>query len=88
MAQIARFAGAPKTKEAGVLLKKKIGDKVKKEEILFQIYSKNTQKLNSAVLLAKKINPIGITGKFGEKMIIDRIPSKKIYIEKPFFLER
>ena len=87
-AQIARAAGAPKTKGAGVLLKKKMGDKVKKEEIIFQIYSKNQQKLNSAVLLAKTINPIGITGKFGEKMLIGRIPSKKIYFEKPFILER
>jgi AMP phosphorylase len=88
IAQIARAAGAPKTKGAGVLLKKKMGDKVKKEEIIFQIYSKNQQKLNSAVLLAKTINPIGITGKFGEKMLIGRIPSKKIYFEKPFILER
>lgn len=88
IAQIARVAGAPKTKGAGVLLKKKMGDKVKKEDILFQIYSKNRQKLNSAVLLAKTINPIDITGKVGEKMLVDRIPSKKIYFEKPFILER
>ena len=88
IAQIARVAGAPKTKGAGVLLKKKMGDKVNKGDILFQIYSKNRQKLNSAVLLAKNINPIGITGKFGEKMLVDRIPSKKIYYEKPFILER
>ncbi|MEJ2272199.1 MAG: AMP phosphorylase [Candidatus Bathyarchaeota archaeon] len=39
IAQIARIAGAPKTKGAGVLLKKKMGDKVKKGDILFQIYS-------------------------------------------------
>lgn len=88
IAQIARAAGAPKTKGAGVLLKKKMGDKVKKEDLLFQIYSNSRQKLNSAVLLAKNINPIGITGKFGEKMLVDRIPSKKIYFEKPFILER
>jgi AMP phosphorylase len=88
IAQIAREAGAPKTKGAGVLLKKKLGDKVTKGDILYRIYSGSSQKLESAVLLAQNLNPFGVTGKFGEKMLIDRIPSKKIYYEKPFILER
>ena len=88
MAQIAREAGAPKTKGAGVLLKKKLGDKVIKGDVLYQIYSGSVQKLESALLLAQNLNPVGTTGKFGEKMLIDRIPSKKIYYEKPFILER
>jgi AMP phosphorylase len=88
MAQVARVAGAPKTKGAGVLLKKKLGDKVKKGDVLFQIYSGSTQKLESALLLASNLDPIGVSGKFGENMLVDRIPSKKIYYEKPFILER
>ena len=88
MAQIARTAGAPKTKGAGILLKKKLGDKVKNGDTIYQIFSKNNQKLESAVLLNQTLNPVGVTGKFGEKMLIDRIPSKKIYYEKPFILER
>ena len=88
IAQIAREAGAPKTKGAGVLLKKKLGDKVTKGDVLYQIYSKSGQKLDSALLSAQNLNPVGVTGKFGEKMLIDRIPSKKIYYEKPFILER
>jgi AMP phosphorylase len=88
MAQIARVSGAPKTKGAGVLLKKKLGDKVAKEDVLYRIYSKSEQKLESALLLAQKLKPVGITRKFGEKMLVDRIPSKKIYYEKPFILER
>jgi AMP phosphorylase len=88
MAQIARAAGAPKTKSAGVLLNKKLGDTVTEGAILYRIYSKNAQKLESAVLLAENLNPIGITEKFGEKMLIDRIPTKKISHEKPFILER
>jgi AMP phosphorylase len=88
MAQIAREAGAPKTKGAGVLLKKKLGDKVTKGDVSYQIYSGSAQKLESALLLARNLDPVGVTGKFGEKMLIDRIPSKKIYYEKPFILER
>jgi hypothetical protein len=44
--------------------------------------------LESALRLAKNLYSIGITGKLGEKMLIDRIPSKEIYYEKPFILER
>jgi AMP phosphorylase len=88
MAQVARVAGAPKIKGAGILLNKKLGDKVTKGEVLFHIYSESTQKLESALLLASNLDPIGVTGKFGEKMLVDRIPSEKIYYEKPFILER
>jgi AMP phosphorylase len=89
IAQVARAAGAPKTKGAGVLLKKKLGDTVKKGEALFTVYSGSAQKLDYAVQLAKDLNPLGITGKFGENMLIDRIPRKKIAREeKPFILER
>jgi AMP phosphorylase len=88
MAQIARVAGAPKTKSAGVLLNKKLGDKVTKGDILYTIFSGSTQKLESSVQLAEDLNPVGITEKFGEKMLVDRIPTKKISREKPFILER
>lgn len=88
IARIAREAGAPKTNGAGVLLNKKLGDKVRKSDVLYTVHSGSTQKLNSAVLLAKNLNPVGVTGKFGEKMLVDRIPTKKISREKPFILER
>jgi AMP phosphorylase len=88
VAQIARAAGAPKTKSAGVLLNKKLGDKVTEGDILYRIYSKSSQKLESSLQLAKNLNAIGITEKFGEKMLVDRIPTKKISHEKPFILER
>ena len=88
MAQIARAAGAPKNRGAGVLLNKKLGDKVAKGDILYKIYSKSAQKLESSLMLAENLNPIGITEKFGEKMLVDRIPTKKISREKPFILER
>jgi len=88
MAQIARAAGAPKTNTAGVLLNKKLGDKVATGDVLYRIYSGSTQRLESAVRLAEKVDAIGVTGKLGEKMLVDRIPTKKISYEKPFILER
>jgi len=88
MAQIARAAGAPKTSTAGVLLNKKLGDKVATGDVLYRIYSGSTQRLESAVRLAEKVDAIGVTGKLGEKMLVDRIPTKKISYEKPFILER
>jgi AMP phosphorylase len=88
MAQIAREAGAPKHQGAGVLLNKKLGDNVAEGDVLYTIFSESKQKRDSAVLLAKNLNPMGIAGKFGEKMLIDRIPTKKISYEKPFVLER
>ena len=69
-------------------MRKKLGDKVAQGDILYTVYSGSTQKLESTVLLAEHFNPIGITGKFGEKMLVDRIPTKKISHEKLFILER
>ena len=40
IAQIAREAGAPKEKRAGILLKRKIGDSVVKGDVLFEIFEK------------------------------------------------
>jgi len=88
MAQIAREAGAPKSRGSGVLLNKKLGDKVAEGDVIYTIFSENSQKLNSAAELAKNLNPIGVTGKFGEKMLMDTIPTKKVSLEKPFVLER
>jgi AMP phosphorylase len=89
IAQVARAAGAPKTKGAGVLLKKKLDDPIRKGDILFMVYSGSSQKLDYALQLAEELNPIGIIGKFGENMLVDRIPRKNIAREeKPFILER
>lgn len=45
LVKIARIAGAPKDKEAGIYLRIKLNQKVKKNDILFTIYSKNKNKL-------------------------------------------
>ena len=56
ISKIARSAGAPGSKGSGLYLHKKVGDLVKKGEILYTIYSENSFRLDSAVLDAKKEN--------------------------------
>lgn len=53
-AKIARIAGAPMDKKAGVDLFKKVGDKVAKDEPLFQIHSEFPADFNFATKLAKQ----------------------------------
>jgi AMP phosphorylase len=55
--KIARLAGAPADKKAGVLLLKRKGEKVSVGENLFTIYAENQQKLESAQEYAIKEKP-------------------------------
>jgi len=47
--KIARIAGAPKNKEAGVYLNFHVGDKVNIEDALLSVHSKNSKKLKYTV---------------------------------------
>ncbi len=51
ISRIARGAGAPHDKGAGLLLKKHVGDKVVKGETIMEIYAENKHKLEYAVRL-------------------------------------
>ncbi|MFH1588457.1 MAG: AMP phosphorylase [Candidatus Diapherotrites archaeon] len=53
LAQTARLAGAPNDMHAGVLLNVEEGEKVKKGDLMFTIYSNNRRKLNAAVKYAE-----------------------------------
>ncbi|MFP3985565.1 MAG: AMP phosphorylase [Candidatus Bathyarchaeia archaeon] len=66
---IARAAGAPREKGAGVALRWKRGYKVKKDDILFEIHAERTSKLNDAHNLALAMNPMTIEG-----MLLHKIP--------------
>lgn len=55
--QIARKAGSPDTKVAGIFIHKKIGDKIKKGDVLMEIYSDTKKKADDALKLAKEILP-------------------------------
>lgn len=58
---IARIAGAPADKKAGVLLEIKPGQKIRKGELLFTIFAENRQKLETAKKFAQKNNPIELS---------------------------
>ncbi len=59
---IARVAGAPIDKGAGVKLHVKRGHKVKEGDVLMEIYSNSEARLEEALRLVKKLKPITIEG--------------------------
>jgi len=56
--KVARAAGAPNDKEAGILLHCERGDKVKRGEVLFEIHSKSETKLDFAIKALEGWEPI------------------------------
>jgi AMP phosphorylase len=85
--RIAREAGAPKEKGAGVFLHAKLGENVRKDGVLFEVYADRSSKLASALDLAKRLSPIVLSKKPEERMILDQVPEKFVQ-EKPFSLDR
>ena len=85
--RIAREAGAPKEKGAGVVLHAKLGSDVRKNGVLFEIYAERPSKLESALELAGQLSPIVLSKKPEERMILDKIPEKTTH-EKAFILDR
>ena len=85
--RIAREAGAPKEKGAGMILHAKLGDTVHRDSVLFEIYADKSSKLTSALELAKQLPPVVLTNKPAEKMILDQVPEKLAH-EKTFSLDR
>jgi len=84
---IAREAGAPREKGAGVMLKAKLGDAVKKDGMLLEIYAERSGKLQSALELAERLQPVVLSKRPEDRMLLDRFP-EKIASDKPFMLER
>lgn len=66
---IARAAGAPREKGAGVALRWKRGYKVKKNDVLLEVYAERSPKLNDAYNLALSLNPVTVEG-----MLLHKIP--------------
>jgi AMP phosphorylase len=71
--KVARAAGAPKDKGAGILLFKKMGFHVKKGDVLFRIYAEKEWKLDKAIEVALKEPPVIVSG-----MILEKYPSYKL----------
>jgi len=85
LVEIARLAGAPKDKGAGVRLYKKIGDPVRKNEPLFTIYAEKDVKLQRAIDRLEESYVLGV-GERMEMLIheVRELPVPK----KAFMLER
>ena len=67
---IARTAGAPADKGAGIILHRKKGQRAEKGEILFQIYADNQAKADRAKDIAIRLEPMDIEG-----MLIKKVPN-------------
>lgn len=65
---IAKTAGCPKEKSAGIELHKKIGAMVKEGDVIFSIYAKDDTKLKAAIEVFNASNPVILGG-----MVIERI---------------
>ncbi|MBO8174448.1 MAG: AMP phosphorylase [Thermococcus sp.] len=65
---IARAAGAPEDKGAGLELYVKVGEKVKEGDPLFTIYAESEARLDQAIVYARRTEPIRIEG-----MVLQRI---------------
>jgi AMP phosphorylase len=68
--RIARLAGAPKDKGAGILLNKKRGHQVELGETLFTIHAEKEAKLDSAADFSRRVDSVSIEG-----MLLAKIPS-------------
>ncbi|WP_423792750.1 AMP phosphorylase [Methanocaldococcus indicus] len=66
--KIAKEAGCPNDKKAGIYLNVKVGNKVEKGDLLFTIYSSSEERLRAAAKLARVIYPIKVEG-----MLLKRI---------------
>jgi AMP phosphorylase len=67
--EIARLAGAPNDKGAGLAIHKKMGEQVKKGDSILTIYAEKEFKLETALTTAQRTNPIIVEG-----MLLRRIP--------------
>jgi len=75
LVKIARTAGAPKDKGAGIILYKKVGQHIKANDTILKIFSEKEWKLEYAIETLKEGIPFVISN-----MIIERYPSHKSFI--------
>jgi AMP phosphorylase len=87
LVRIARAAGTPASKKAGIQLFAKIGDKVEEGKPIFRIYSESNSKLENAVKLLDNLIPMEIGTKVGETMLKKRIV-RPTAPTRAFILER
>jgi len=84
-ADVARAAGAPKDKGAGVLLHKKLGFKVEKGERLFTVYAEKARKLERVRKITEENGIMGVGDRV--EMLIHEVKEVPVH-KKSFMLER
>ncbi|MCX8190588.1 MAG: AMP phosphorylase [Candidatus Aenigmarchaeota archaeon] len=82
---VARAAGSPTDKGAGVYLYKKVGDSVKKGEKILTIFSNSEAKLERAIKILNEEAVVGYGGR--RKMLIGKVCEGEIE-KKRFILDR
>lgn len=80
-----RAAGAPKDKGAGIVFNKKIGDSVKKGELLFTIHAEKPHKLDRVKYILSTQSPLGIGDK--SDMLIHTVTESPV-VERTFVIDR
>lgn len=83
--EMARSAGAPKDRGAGIVFNKKIGDEIAKDDVIYTVHAEKSRKLGRVQNLIDEVQMVGI-GKRADMMIhtVRDIPE----IKKSFMLER
>ena len=77
IALIARTAGAPLNKRAGLLLRRKVGDRVSKNDILLTIHAESAEKLAQAAKLGEGLEPVAVGKRLGERMLIKNVKDEE-----------
>ncbi len=85
LVEIARLAGAPKDKGAGIVLHKKIGDPVKRNDPLFTVYAEVNTKLQRALADLEGVPVLGVGQRM--EMLIHEVRERPV-TKRTFVLER
>ncbi|MEM2897549.1 MAG: DUF2254 family protein, partial [Candidatus Bathyarchaeia archaeon] len=85
LVEVARLAGAPKDAGAGILLHKKIGDRVIKNEPLLTIYAEKNAKLQRALDEFEKVPVLRVGDRMD--MLIHEVKERPV-TKKAFILDR
>jgi AMP phosphorylase len=85
LVELARSAGTPKDKGAGIVLHKKVGDRVRIGDILFTIHAEKSRKLSRTEEMLPDLEPMGI----GERaeMFIHKVKEAPL-VKRAFVLDR
>lgn len=85
LVEIARAAGSPNDKGAGIVLYKKLGDHVTKGEKLFTVYAEKQQKLERVRQLMEEDEIMGVGDRM--EMLMSHVKEFQVH-KKTFILER